>query len=76
SPTPTRVPAHALLRSLERAGGLDVEVLRAPIATSLARPHPAAAAMGAADMVVIEDSGLRWIIRDNVVVTLTGPRRR
>jgi hypothetical protein len=76
STTTIRVSDHALLRFLERAGGLDVEVLRASIAASLARAHAAAAAMGADDMVVIEGSGLRWIIRDNVVVTLTGPRRR
>ena len=70
------VSDYALLRFLERAGGLDVEGLRESIGASLDRSIQAASKMGATDIVVIQADGLRYIVRKGVVVTLLGPRRR
>lgn len=80
-PTPApRVSDHALLRFLERAGGIDVEALRGAVAVGLARASEAATVMGAVDYHVVVD-GLCFIVRAGVVVTIrhegsTGGRAR
>lgn len=64
-----RVSDHALLRFVERAGGLDVETLRAALEGSLKRGIKAANAIGANDLVITAD-GLTYVVKNNVVVTI------
>ncbi len=64
-----RVTDHALVRFLERAGGLDVDALRAVLAASLERAATAAASIGARRCTVIVD-GLRYVIEDGHLVTV------
>ena len=64
-----RVSDHALLRFIERAGGLDVETLRTALEGSLKRGVTAANAIGSTDVVIVAD-GLTYIIKNNVVVTI------
>jgi len=63
------VSDHALVRFLERAGGLDVEDLRERLTISLARAAEAAAALGAVDFTVKAD-GLSYLVCGGVVVTV------
>ncbi|RJF70893.1 hypothetical protein [Rhodopseudomonas palustris] len=60
---------HALLRLLERAGGLDVAALRTAIRASLQRATDAADALGQSDYHVVAD-GLTYVVRGGVLVTL------
>jgi hypothetical protein len=73
------VSDHALVRFLERAGGLDVEALRARLTASLARAADAAAALGVAEFTVKAD-GLAYLVSAGVVVTVmpddASPSRR
>jgi len=57
-----RISDHALVRFLERAGGLDVEELRARLANSLARAHHAANSVDANDYLIKAD-GLVYVVR-------------
>jgi hypothetical protein len=66
-----RVSDHALLRFIERAGGLDVETLRTALEVSLKRAVNAADTIGQKELVIVAD-GLRYVLRDNVVVSITG----
>jgi hypothetical protein len=69
------VSDHALVRFLERAGGLDVEGLRASLGASLSRAGAAAKAIGAGEFAVKAD-GLVYVIERGVVVTvLSGAMR-
>lgn len=70
-----RVSDHALLRFIERAGGLDVEALRSALEGSLKRATSAAADIGAREVVITAD-GLRYVVVNSVVVTITEPARR
>ncbi|WP_316191279.1 MULTISPECIES: hypothetical protein [unclassified Bradyrhizobium] len=67
-----RVCDHALLRFVERVGGLDVEALRKSLEGSLNRCDLAAARLHAEEMVIIAD-GLKYIVVKNVVVTVLAP---
>jgi hypothetical protein len=69
-----QVSDAALLRFLERAGALDVESLRAAIEISLKRAVAAAGVMNVAEFTVAAD-GLRYLVRDNVVVHVGGGAR-
>jgi len=60
---------HALLRFLQRAGGLDVEMLRLQLALSLSRATYAAGKIGAARYTIRAD-GLTYVIRDGRLVTI------
>lgn len=60
---------HALLRFLERAGGLDIEELRARLASSLARAHLAARSLGGSDYLIRSD-GLVYVVRGETVTTV------
>lgn len=60
---------HALLRFLERAGGLDIEDLRARLASSLARAHLAARSLGDSDYLINSD-GLVYVVRGETVTTI------
>ncbi|UFZ05487.1 hypothetical protein LQG66_03985 [Bradyrhizobium ontarionense] len=70
-----RVCDHALLRFVERVGGLDVEALRKSLEGSLNRCCGVAAAIGAAEMVIVAD-GLKYIVVKNVVVTVLSPEMK
>ena len=74
-----RVTDHALVRFLERAGGLDVEALRRSISISLARAENAAARIGAHEYVITAE-GRSYIVKGGQVVTIIDgpfdPRRR
>lgn len=65
-----RVSDHALLRFVERAGGLDIETLRAALEASLKRSVDAAGKIGENEVVIVVD-GLRYVLRNCVVVTVT-----
>jgi hypothetical protein len=71
-----RVSDHALVRFLERAGGLDVEAVRAALAASLDRAAALADAIGA-DRYTVKAGGLVYRVVDGVLVTVTrAPERR
>lgn len=59
---------HALLRFLERAGGLDVETIRLMLSRSLERARRAATGIGGGDYTIKAD-GLIYIVVNNRVVT-------
>lgn len=67
--TRVHVSDHALLRFMERAGGLDTEALRTAVATSLERAAVAAETIGGRDYSIRVD-GLVYRIRAGVVVTV------
>lgn len=60
---------HALLRFLERAGGLDIEELRARLTNSLHRAHAAARSLGDSDYLIRSD-GLLYVVRGETVTTV------
>jgi hypothetical protein len=64
-----RVSDHALVRFLERAGGFDLAPLRTAIQASLNRAVAVADEIGSSSYTVRAD-GLRYVIRDGVVVTI------
>jgi hypothetical protein len=68
-----RITDHALVRFMERAGGLQVEALRASMARSLARAAAAADAIGERRYVIRAD-GLSYVVVDGALVTvIDGP---
>jgi len=64
-----RVSDHALLRFLERTGAAEVEALRTVLAQSLQRAHNTAIRISEGECYVVAD-GLRYVIRNNTVVTV------
>ena len=69
---PLRVCDHALLRFIERVGGLDVEDLRRRLAESLDRAVGAAELLGQSEMTIAAD-GNRYIVVKGVLVTVLAP---
>ena len=63
------VSDHALLRFLERAGGLDVEGVRRAIADGLGRAHAAGRSIGAENFQIKAD-GFVWIMHGDKLVTV------
>lgn len=63
------VSDHALVRFLERAGGIDVEAVRAAISSGLARAHHAARQMDSQDHLITVD-GTVFVVRCGVVTTI------
>jgi hypothetical protein len=63
------VSDHALLRFLERAGGLDIEELRARLTNSLVRAHVAARSLGNSDYLIRSD-GMLYVVRGEIVTTV------
>lgn len=63
------VSDHALLRFLERAGGLDIEELRTRLTNSLARAHAAARSLGSSDYLIRSD-GMLYVVRGETVTTI------
>ena len=70
---PIRVTDHALVRFLERAGGLDVEPIRQMLSQSLDRAAEAAEQLGETKVTVI-GGGLRYVVCNGVLVTVTEAR--
>lgn len=64
-----KISDHALLRFLERAGGLDIGTLRATLADSLCRAHSAVEEIGGGDCMIVAD-GLAYLVRKGTVVTV------
>lgn len=64
-----QVSDHALLRFLQRGGGMDVEAVRETLAAALARAHAAATEAGGGRYLVVVD-GLAFVVRDGVLVTV------
>lgn len=60
---------HALVRFLERAGGLDLEDLRARLAGSLAHAYERARSITSYDFVIKAD-GLVYVVRGETVTTV------
>lgn len=63
------VSDHALIRFLERQGGLDVKSLRRDLGAALERARLAAGKVGASDYTIKWD-GVVYIIKDETLVTL------
>ena len=64
-----KITDHALVRFLERAGGMDVEQLRADLSASLERANMAARALSQSDFLIRVD-GLLYVVRGENVVTV------
>lgn len=64
SKEPLTITDHCLVRYLERAMGLNMDMVREHIRTICATP----AAFGA---VAVRSEGLKFVIKDNSVVTVT-----
>lgn len=64
-----QVSDHALLRFLERGGGLDVEALRARLSDSFQRAHAAAQQAGGGDYLISADD-LTYVVRGGVMTTV------
>lgn len=64
-----RVTDHALVRFLERAGGIDVETVRQQLETGLQRAHSAARSISDSDYLVNVD-GLVVVVRGEAVTTV------
>lgn len=66
---PIDVSDHALLRILERAGGVDIEALRQAVAQSIARSVAAAELIGVTEYTVVAD-GFHYIVCNGRLVTV------
>jgi hypothetical protein len=64
-----RVSDHALVRFLNRAGGLDTEHVRLLLAASLERAAHAAEQLGLRECEIHAD-GLVYVVRDRTVTTV------
>jgi len=64
-----RISDHALLRFLERAGGMDVEGVRKALAASLQRAFDTGRAVGAAEYSIASE-GVVFVVRNGQVVTV------
>lgn len=70
---PVRVTDHALVRFLERAGGMELEPLRQMLAQSLDQAVDVAKQLGETKVTVI-GGGLRYVVCNGVLVTVTEAR--
>jgi hypothetical protein len=69
--TELSISDHALIRFLERAGGLDLPALRGLMSHSLSRAAAAAAQVGVSAYTIRAD-GLTYVVRNGTVVTILG----
>jgi hypothetical protein len=67
---PVHVCDHALLRFIERVGGLDVEAMRRHLSESLDRAVVAAEAIGCREIVVVADDNKYVIVKGRVITVL------
>lgn len=72
---PVIVTDHALVRFLQRVGGLDTEGLRQHLADSLTRAVDAAEAIGEREIVVTADGSNYVIVKGRVVTVLDAGKR-
>lgn len=63
------VSDHALIRFLERVGGMDVESIRMSMQMGLSRAATVARGMGDANFVIKID-GNQYVVRDDIVTTV------
>lgn len=70
-----KISDHALVRFLERCGGMDVEGVRADMSRSLARAHNAARQMGQSDYLITID-GSTYVVRGEMVTTVMPARKQ
>ncbi|KPF98825.1 hypothetical protein IP86_10905 [Rhodopseudomonas sp. AAP120] len=75
SPRLLHVSDHALLRILERAGGVDIEGLRRTVALSVGRAAAAAAAIEQNEYKIVA-GGLVYIVANQCVVTVHPEAKR
>jgi hypothetical protein len=68
-----RISDHALVRFIERAGGFDLNPLRAQIETSLNRAFTVAEKVGA-DSFTIRADGLLYVVKNGTLVTIQDDR--
>lgn len=68
-PSPIRMTDHALLRWLERAGLIDVEMLRMNIETALDRAFVAGISTGADNFLIVAHD-LVYVVRQDRVTTV------
>lgn len=68
------VSDHALLRFLERGGGIDLDCLRAQLNNSLARAHTAARSVAQCDYLIKAD-GLISVVRGDTVTTVLADKQ-
>ena len=68
-----RVSDHAVLRFLEREGGLDVEAVRRAMAASIARAVAVADKLDGASYKVVT-TGVTFVVEGGVVVTVVPNR--
>lgn len=64
-----QISDHALLRFVERSGGMDIDALRTALAQSLARAHAAARSITRSDYLIRVD-GMLFVVRGEVVTTV------
>lgn len=73
---PVRITDHALVRFMERAGGLDTSALRTLLQESLKRAAIAAGKIDSADYTVAAD-GLIYVVENGTLITIKErPQRR
>jgi len=72
---PVAVSDHALLRWLERIGGLNVEGLRRAMEDSLTTAGDAASKMGGGDYLVVIDKAV-IVVRDGTATTVMNFRNK
>lgn len=70
------VTDHAVLRWMERAYDVDVEAVRRRIRECVAHGVEAAESIGQCDQVVVLVDGMRYVVKDRAVVTITRAGRR
>ncbi|MPZ57594.1 MAG: hypothetical protein GEU91_14060 [Rhizobiales bacterium] len=63
------VTDHALIRFMQRAGGVEMEVVRAQLAQALNRARNAADSIGQGSYRIVAD-GLVYVVKDDNVVTV------
>lgn len=68
-----RISDRALLCFLQRAGGMDIEGVRAAMSASLARCHEAAKRLGGGGHLIVS-GGMTYVVRGEVVATVVHRR--
>lgn len=63
------VTDHALIRFMQRAGGVEMEVVRAQLAQALNRARNAADSISGGNYKIVAD-GLVYVIKNDTVVTV------
>lgn len=76
TPQPSlRISDHALLRILQRLGGVDVEGLRSSVAKELSGTFSKAQSIGEKEYVNVS-GGFAYVVADNTLVTVKPAPKR